>query len=334
MFTTGKIMSTRRDVLKFGGTALALSPAVVSLLRGQAVSAAPQACEARKFWTMIGDYPHTHALFAHQVPSSCVTLDIAPEPVVFAAFARSVAMEFDVSELSLVTFLQARSFGRKLTLLPAVNLARFQHPYIVYNSAKGTMTPKDLEHARVGVRLFTATTPSWIRGILADDYGVDVAKMKWLAYQKPNVPEWKDPPNVTMIQQRDLSELLFSGEVDAIVADPVPKDPRAKSVIPDPNAAMKAWQTKHNAIQINHMVVVKEELTKSDPGAVREVWRLLKEAKRIGNEPMSEAAFHPFGLETNRHNIEIAIDYVYRTGMIPKRFSVDELFNEVTANLV
>jgi len=326
-------MSTRRDILKFGGAALTLSPSIASLLKASGAQAASDACGARKLWTMIGDYPHTHALHARQVPSSCVTLDMAPEPVVFAAFARAVAMEFDVSELSLVTFLQARSFGRKLTLLPAVNLARFQHPYIVYNSAKGTMRPKDLEGARVGVRLFTATTPSWIRGILADDYGVDVKKMKWLAYQKPNVPEWRDPENVTMIPQRDLSELLFSGEVDAVVADPVPKDPRAKPVITDPPAAMKAWQAKHNAIQINHMVVVKDELTKSDPGAVREVWRMLKEAKRIGAEPPAEAAFHPFGLEANRHNMEIAIDYVYRTGMIPKRFSVDELFNDVTAPL-
>jgi 4,5-dihydroxyphthalate decarboxylase len=327
-------MSTRREFLKFGSAALALSPAVASLIRAPGAAAAPQACGAKKFWTMIGDYPHTHALHARQVPSSCVTLNIAPEPVVFAAFARAVAMEFDVSELSLVTFLQARSFGRKLVLLPAVNLARFQHPYIVYNSQKGTMTPKDLEHARVGVRLFTATTPSWIRGILADDYGVDVKKMKWFAYQKPNVPEWKDPENVAMIPQRDLSELLFSGDVDAVISDPVPNDPRVKPVIPDPPAAMKAWQTKHNAIQINHMVVVKEELTKSDPGAVRELWRMLKEAKRLGNEPPSEAAFHPFGLEANRHNMEIAIDYVYRTGMIPRRFSVDELFNDVTAPLV
>jgi 4,5-dihydroxyphthalate decarboxylase len=326
-------MSTRREFLKFGGAALALSPAIASLIEPSRVLAAPSACGARKFWTMIGDYPHTHALHAHQVASPCVTLDIAPEPVVFAAFARAVAMEFDVSELSLVTFLQARSFGRKLTLLPAVNLARFQHPYIVYNSEKGTLTPKDLEHTRVGVRLFTATTPSWIRGILSDDYGVDVKKMKWVAYQKPNVPEWRDPENVSMIPPRDLAELLFSGEVDAIVADPVPKDPRIKPVIPDPAAAMKAWQTKHSAIQINHMMVVKDELTKSDPASIREVWRMLKEAKRIGNEPPTEAAFHPFGLEANRHNIEIAIDYVYRTGMIPRRFSVDELFNDVTANL-
>jgi len=51
---------------------------------------------------------------------------------------------------------------------------------------------------------FTATTPSWIRGILADDYGVDVSKIQWRAWQKPNVPEWKDPPNVTMIPAKFL----------------------------------------------------------------------------------------------------------------------------------
>jgi hypothetical protein len=59
-------------------------------------------------------------------------------------------MEFDVSELSLVTFLQAKTAGRKLVLVPAVYLSRFQHPFLLYNSAKGTMTPKDLEGARVG----------------------------------------------------------------------------------------------------------------------------------------------------------------------------------------
>ena len=41
-----------------------------------------------------------------------VTLDIAPVKVPSTAFARTVAMEFDVSELSLVTFLQAKANGR------------------------------------------------------------------------------------------------------------------------------------------------------------------------------------------------------------------------------
>jgi 4,5-dihydroxyphthalate decarboxylase len=324
-------MTTRRDFLTTMAGASALA-AMSPCLRAQTAAAAP-ACTNRAFWTMIGDYPHTHAVHEGQLKSPCVTLDIAPVPVVFAAFARTVAMEFDISELSLVTFLQARAAGRKLSLLPAVNLSRFQHPYLVYNSAKGKMTPKDLEGARIGVRLFTATTPSWVRGILADDYGVDVGKMKWLAYQKPNVPEWKDPSNVTMVPMKDLAEMLFSGDVDAIVADPVPADPRIATVIPNAEAAMKTWQTKHSAIQINHMVVVKDELCASNPDAVRAAWKLLAQSKRDANEAPDKAAFTPFGLEANRHNIDVLIDYMFSTKMIPTRYTVDELFNDVTRQL-
>ncbi|HXJ00745.1 MAG TPA: hypothetical protein VNH44_05940 [Micropepsaceae bacterium] len=321
-------MTTRRQILK------GLAAASASLPLARVARAAPAACGPKKFWTMMGDYPHTHALHAGTVKSSCVNLDIAPVKVPATAFARTVAMEFDVSELSLITFLQAKTYGRKLVLLPAVNLSRFQHPFLMYDSTRGVVKPKDLEGARVGVRLYTATTPSWLRGILADDYGVDVSKIKWFAWQKPNVPEWHDPPNVTMIPQQDLKEMLLKGEVDVIQADPI-DDPRIKTVIPDPEAAAKAWQAKHNgAIQINHMVVVKEELTRSDPAAVREVWRLMSESKRAAKEAPKEAAFTPFGLEANRHNIEVVIDYAFRTGMIPRRFSVDELFNDVTATLV
>ena len=322
-------MTTRRHVLK------GLAAAGGALPFGRfALAASPAACKERKFWTMMGDYPHTHALHVGRVKSACVNLDIAPVQVPATAFARTVAMELDISELSLITFLQAKTYSRKLVLLPAVNLSRFQHPFLMYDSKRGVMRPKDLEGARVGVRLFTATTPSWLRGILADDYGVDVTKIKWFSWQKPNVPEWHDPPNVTLIPQQDLKEMLFSGKVDAIQADPI-DDPRIKTVIANPDAAAKAWQAKHNgAIQINHMVVVKEELTRSDPDAVREVWHLMSESKRAAKESAQNAAFTPFGLEANRHNVEIAIDYAFRTGMIPRRFSVDELFNDITATLV
>ena len=323
-------MSNRRTLLK-GLGALPVAAALASRAGAQT--------QAGKLSAMLGDYKHSHALHTGAVKSPRLQLDIAPVRVPSTAFARTVAMEFDVSELSLVTFLQAKTAGRKLVLVPAVYLSRFQHPFLIYNSARGTMTPKDLEGSRVGVRLFTATTPSWIRGILADDYGVDIGKIQWRAWQKPNVPEWRDPPNVTMIpapaQTSELGNMLLRGEVDAIVLEPTPNDPRIKPVIPNPDAAAKAWSAKHGgAIQINHMVVVKDELTRSRPDAIRELYRMLAEAKRVANEPASEAAFTPFGLEANRRNIEVVIDYAFRTGMIPRRFSVDELFNDLTATLV
>jgi 4,5-dihydroxyphthalate decarboxylase len=168
---------------------------------------------------------------------------------------------------------------------------------------------------------------------------VDVSKIQWRAWQKPNVPEWRDPPNVTRIPApaatTELGNMLLGGEVDAIVLDPIPDDPRIKPVIPDPAAAARAWSAKHGgAIQINHMIVVKEEVTRSRPDAVRELYRMLADAKRMANEPAAKAAFTPFGLEANRHNIEVVVDYAFRTGMIPKRFTVNELFNDVTAALV
>jgi 4,5-dihydroxyphthalate decarboxylase len=113
----------------------------------------------------------------------------------------------------------------------------------------------------------------------------------------------------------------------------VPADPRIQPVIPDPTAAMRSWQARNNAIQINHMMVVKDDFAESNPAAVREVWRMLKESKRMANEPAEKAAFTPYGIEANRHNIDVLVNYMVTTGMIPRRFAVDDLFNDVTRTL-
>ena len=41
----------------------------------------------------------------------------------------------------------------------------------------------------------------------------------------------------------------------------------------------------------------------------------------------------PIGLDNMRRDLDIAIEYVYQQKLIPKRFSVDELFDDVTRNL-
>jgi hypothetical protein len=93
-------MSDRRAFLK-GLSA----PPVAAALTGQANAQGPN--PAPKLKAMLGDYKHSHALHTGAVKSSRLQLDIAPVAVPSTAFARTVAMEFDVSELSLVTFLQA-----------------------------------------------------------------------------------------------------------------------------------------------------------------------------------------------------------------------------------
>jgi 4,5-dihydroxyphthalate decarboxylase len=128
--------------------------------------------------------------------------------------------------------------------------------------------------------------------------------------------------------------MLLAGELDAAILGAVPNDPRLKPLIPDPAAAADAWRRKNRALQINHMVVVKESLSKSNPQAVREIYRMLLESKRAAGLPAKgELDANPFGVAANRRNLEVAIDYVYRQGLIPRRFAVDELFDDVTRAL-
>jgi len=285
---------------------------------------------------LLGDYPLTQALKKGEVKSRAVDLEFADVKTVSTAFKRVVRnLEFDCSELAIVTFLMAKAFGKPLVLLPAVVMARFQHPHIVYNMERGPLSPADLAGRRVGTRSYTVTTSTWLRGILADDYGVDLGRVKWVTFEEPHVAEFRDPPSVERAPEgKELTEMLLAGEVDAAILPAVPTDPRLKPLFPDPTAAAEAWRKKYGAIQVNHMVVVKESLSKSDPAAVREIYRLLGESKKAAKLPKpGEIDVHPFGVEANRRNLEVVIDTVYRQGMIPKRFSVDELFDDVTRAL-
>jgi 4,5-dihydroxyphthalate decarboxylase len=287
--------------------------------------------------TLLGDHRVTRALRRGELPSPLVRLDFADVSSVAAGFPRVVRdLAFDVAELAIVTFLLARAHGKPLVLLPAVVLGRFQHEYLVYNRERGPLTPADLPGRRVGVRSYSVTTGTWVRGILADDWGVDLGQVRWITFEEPHVAEFRDPPGVQRAPAgKALIPMLLAGELDAaIVGGREPADPRLATLIPDPAGAARAWQQKHDAIQINHMVVVTEALAGSRPDAVREVYRLLAESRRAaGPLPAGEPETTPFGFEANRRNLEVAIDQVHRQRLIPRRLSVDELFDDVTRRL-
>ncbi len=285
--------------------------------------------ENKPLKVLLGDYPHTRAVRSGALKSDWLNVDFAEAKPLNSAFKRTVReLEFDISELSLATFLQAKDARKPLVLLPYVLMSRFQHPFLVYNSGRGPLSPGELAGRRIACRLFTANTAVWLRFILAQDYGVDLAKIEWLTYQKPHVAEFTDPPNVHDAPAgSDLAALLMSGAVDAIIADPVPAGPGIKPVIPDPEAAARSWAERYGAIQINHMLVATEDICRTRPEAVREFWRLLVESRRLG----ASAAL--VGLDAHRRNIDLAIDCVHSQGLIRQRFSTDALFNELTAAL-
>jgi 4,5-dihydroxyphthalate decarboxylase len=287
-----------------------------------------------KLHTLLADYPITLPLKRGEVPLHGIEFDFAPVVQASSAFKRVVRdLEFDVAELAIITFLMAKAAGKPLALLPAVMVGRFQHPYLVYNSGRGELKPGDLNGRTVGIRSYSVTTGAWLRGILAHDHGVDIDKVTWVTFEEPHVAEYRDPSNVRRAPEgKNIVQMLLDGEIDAAVTgDGPPADPRIKQLIRDPAAAAADWQKRNGALQINHMAVVRESFTRDNPDVVREVYRALAQSKQ--QAVAAGAADLPFGIEANRRNLEVAIEYAFEQRLIPRRYEVDELFNDVTRNL-
>jgi 4,5-dihydroxyphthalate decarboxylase len=264
---------------------------------------------------LLGDYPVTRQFKERS------SLEFADVKVPNTAFKRVVReLEFDLAELAIMTFLLAKAHGKPYRLLPAVLPARFQHGMLAYNPERGALAPDRLEGKRVGMRSYSVTTAVWVRGILAEDHGVHLGRVNWVTLEDPHVAEFSDPPNATrMAPGKDLKAMLMAGEIDAAILAEPPTDGPLRTLIPDPAAAAAAWQARHRAIQINHMVTVKD--TVSDAQA-REIFASLRESR----DAAGRSEMNPFGIEENRRNLEAAIDCLLGQGMIARRLSVDELF--------
>lgn len=288
-----------------------------------------------KLFTLLGDYPNTAALKRGELKSDLVDFDFADIKVANTGFKPLVReAKFDLSELAIVTYLQAKVYGKPYVLIPAVVLARGQHHTIAYNPERGELRPSDLPGKRVGVRAYTVTTGAWVRGMLKEQYGVDLGKVKWVTFEDPHLAEYNDPAEIERAPAgKTIAQMLLDGELDAaIVGDKMP-DPRLKQLIPDSEAAGKAWAEKHGP-PLNHLMVIRSELSRARPDVVREVFRLLKESRdaavRAGNK---NAAQLQFGIEPNRRALETIIGLALDQKLIPRHFSVDELFDDTTRAL-
>jgi 4,5-dihydroxyphthalate decarboxylase len=285
----------------------------------------------------LGTYPHTRPLKNGDIKSDRVALRFTEVEPINKAFLQMVRQEkFDVCEMAIATYLQAKAYGKPITLTPATMMGRFQHGTMLYNSERGTLTPESLAGRRVGVRSFAQTTGCWLRGILWKDYGLDLNKVKWVTFEDAHIAEFRDPPGVERAAaSKDMTKMVLEGELDAaIFGGNVPADPRLKSVIADPDAAAKEWHNKHGVVPVNHMVVVKSTLAKSDPGAVREVFRMLKESKKAAGLPKPGAVDTiPFGFDAVKPALDLMSSYALEMTLIPRRFAVEELFDDTTRSL-
>src|SRR5215510_5796277 len=189
-----------------------------------------------KLKTVFRPLGHTEALKDGGVTPTGFEIEYVDVPVLVQAFRRMVrASEFDVCELAFTTYLCAKSYGKPFTAIPVFPARVFHHGAILYNTKSGVRNPKDLEGKTVGVhRGYTVTTGVWARGILQEEYGVDLKTITWLLSGDEHVEEFRAPANVVPIEKgKELEAMLASGEIPAAINVEV-EHPDVKPLIPHP----------------------------------------------------------------------------------------------------
>jgi 4,5-dihydroxyphthalate decarboxylase len=243
---------------------------------------------------------------------------------------------FDVSEMAIATFLQAKAWGKPLVLLPVVMAARFQQSALLCRADGDIRSPADLAGRRVGVRAYSQTTGMWLRGILADEYGVRPEQVHWTTFEGAHVAEYPDPPWAERAPPgKELLTMLREGELDAvIVGNEVPDDPLLRPVFPNAQASVEAFWQRHHLVPVNHLVTVRRDLVERNPDLVAELIRMFRDAKAVASSPSNGRDPLPIGRTALEPAIELALRYAADQGLLPRQLSPDEIWDGLPTDIM
>jgi 4,5-dihydroxyphthalate decarboxylase len=270
--------------------------------------------------------------------------------------------EFDCSELSASEYITRFSKDdRTWVAIPVFPSRLFRHGFIVINSNR-IKGPSDLNGARIGVQLYTMTAAVWIRGLLQDEFGVDLSTVEWIegslessgSYGHPTVLKSLDAVKITInTSGKSLDQLLVAGDIDAVIGAELPPslgtEPYIKRLFPDFKQEEKQYFRKTGIFPIMHVVVINRKIYEEHPWVARSLYRALEESKRVAGDRMRflsvlrymlpwlpsdlqeiEEVFGgdpwPYGLEPNRKTLEALVKYLAGQGMIERVIPLEELF--------
>ncbi|WP_434114622.1 ABC transporter substrate-binding protein [Paraburkholderia caffeinilytica] len=311
----------------------------------------------------IATYEHTAAVKDGRAPIEGVAPDFVEISPIIAAFRRMVRdVEFDVCEMAPATYMIARAAGAPFKALPVFVFRRFHHGGFVYRSDAGIGKPKDLEGKKAGVRAYSVSTGIWTRGILQNDCGVDISKVTWVVDDEEHVTSLRLPSNVVHAPQgQSLVSMMADGSLQAAFTGPAgigrsgaPKEgwdassaqqaPSYAEMFPDTLAAERDWYQRTGIYPVHGLIVVKDELLAAHPWLAKSLFDAFVKSKELWLEQLkrgvvkSDTDRHyqamseivgdplPLGIAPNRPAIEALIQYSYQQGLLPKHYSIDELF--------
>ena len=266
--------------------------------------------------------------------------------------------EFDVCELSLSSYLMAKSRGMPFTAIPVFPRRLFSLSQMWINVDSGISSPQHLIGKRVGLSTFQTTLSVLAKGDLQSEYDVPWRKVEWIVSKEEAVPfKPQEGVHIELVAPgKKMGAMLERGEISALMVPHPPEQalkgsPTIRRLFADPKQEELKYFRKNGYYPIMHVVAFKDEvLAKNlwlaqnvmaafdkakeacmayydDPNWSRSVWgRHLFEEERIafGDDPW------PHGVKKNRANLERFIGYSLDQGLMEKKLEVSDLFAATT----
>ena len=314
----------------------------------------------------MGDYDRTRALLDGTVQIDGVDpvyMTLSPEEAFFRAFRNT---EFDISELSLSSYLVKASKDESPYVAVPVFLSRaFRHTSI-YVRKDRIKRPQDLKGCRIGVPEYQLTAIVWARSILQDDFGVRPEDITWVrgGIDEPGRPEkikLQLPPDVRMENAPEgdtISAMLDRGDIDGFIAPRPPggaaaTNPNVGWLFDDPTAVAKDYYQRTGVFPIMHVVGVKKEVVAKHPWLPGAVLKAFEQAKKSALEKLADtsatkvtlpfveeqlkaardlmgADYWSYGVEANRRTLETFVRHHHAQGLSARLMTVNELFHPAT----
>ena len=313
------------------------------------------------------NYDRTRALADGSVCPEGLELNYLDLPVEETFFRMLRHREFDVAEMSLSSYVV--SLFRKpqpFIAIPVFPSRFFRHSSIYVNAAAGIRTPKDLIGKRVGNPEYQMTAPVWIRGILAEHYGVPVTSVTYVTggEEEPGRSEKLKldlPPEIRVERigaKQTLSAMLAAGEIDALYTARMPSsftkgDGKVKRLFENYVEIEKQYFRDTGVFPIMHTVAIRREVYEANRWIAQSLMKALVAAQRETYRDLHQTAalkamlpwlvahvedtrremgedFWPYGLEKNRKTLATFLRYSHEQGLSKRVLEPEELFASET----
>ena len=309
------------------------------------------------------EYDRTRALADGTVRADGIELTYLTLPVEETFFRMMRLREFDASEMSLSSYTASLNAPNPpFIAIPVFPSRFFRHSCIFISTQSGVRRPEDLKGRRVGVPEYQMTAPVWIRGILADEYGVKVADYEHLSGGEEEAGRIEKlklelPPQIRVRPigpTQTLAQMIAAGEIDALVTARAPstfyRQPEAvKRLFTDYVTAERDYYRRTKIFPIMHTVVIRREVYEENRWVAQSLYKALEAAKAHAMELYRQTAampamlpwlvahleearremgedWWPYGLEPNRHVLDTFLRYHHEQGLSKRRLQPEELF--------